>query len=63
MEDILKELVVQLTRIADLMENQEKRDIVTKKQNIKQVKEAVKARKDELLRDIASQSRRNTRRD
>ena len=43
-----------LEKIANLMENQEKRDIVQKKTNIKGLKEAVKTRKNELLQHAAN---------
>jgi hypothetical protein len=52
-EQLLKVIAEQLTRIADLMENQQKRDVVEKRKNIKVVKEAVKKRKNELLRTAA----------
>ena len=52
-EQLLKVIAEQLTRIADLMENQQKRDVVEKRKSIKVVKEAVKKRKNELLRSIA----------
>tara|TARA_B100000768_G_scaffold50990_1_gene49683 strand:+ start:374 stop:568 length:195 start_codon:yes stop_codon:yes gene_type:complete len=52
-EQLLKVIAEQLTRIADLMENQQKRDVVEKRKGIKVVKEAVKKRKNELLRTAA----------
>ena len=52
-EQLLKVIAEQLTRIADLMENQQKRDVVEKRKSIKVVKEAVKKRKNELLRTVA----------
>tara|TARA_B110000259_G_scaffold187544_1_gene242165 strand:- start:3734 stop:3928 length:195 start_codon:yes stop_codon:yes gene_type:complete len=52
-EQLLKVIAEQLTRIADLMENQQKRDVVEKRKGVKVVKEAVKKRKNELLRSIA----------
>lgn len=52
-EQLLKVIAEQLTRIADLMENQQKRDVVEKRKSIKVVKEAVKKRKNELLRTAA----------
>ena len=62
-EQLLKVIAEQLTRIADLMENQQKRDVVEKRKNIKVVKESVKKRKNELLRDAASRSIGDARRD
>ena len=52
-EQLLKVIADQLTRIADLMENQQKRDVVEKRKSIKVVKEAVKKRNNELLRTAA----------
>ena len=52
-EQLLKVIAEQLTTIADLMENQQKRDVVEKRKSIKVVKEAVKKRKNELLRTAA----------
>jgi|TARA_B110000305_G_C19202230_1_gene521725 hypothetical protein len=48
-----------LEKIANLMENQEKRDIVQKKTNIKGLKEAVKTRKNELLQHAANRKNSN----
>lgn len=62
-EQLLKVIAEQLTRIADLMENQQKRDIVEKRKSIKVVKEAVKKRKNELLRTAASRTIGNARKD
>jgi len=52
-EQLLKVIAEQLTRIAYLMENQQKIDVVEKRKSIKVVKEAVKKRKNELLRTAA----------
>lgn len=62
-EQLLKVIAEQLTRIADLMENQQKRDVVEKRKSIKVVKEAVKKRKNELLRTAASRTIGNARKD
>jgi hypothetical protein len=62
-EKYLKIIAEQLTRIADLLDNQEKRDIVEKRTAIKKVKEAVKTRKNELLRNAAGRTIGNARRD
>lgn len=61
-EKYLKIIAEQLTRIADLLDNQEKRDIVEKRTAIKKVKEAVKARKNELLRNAAGRTIGDARR-
>lgn len=52
-EQYLKVIAEQLTKIADLMDAQQKRDIVERRKNIKVVKEAVKKRKNEVLQSIA----------
>lgn len=62
-EQLLKVIAEQLTRIADLMENQQKRDVVEKRKSIKVVKEAVKKRKNELLRTAAGRTIGNARKD
>lgn len=64
MEELsLKVIAEQLTRIADLMENQQKRDVVEKRKGVKVVKEAVKKRKNELLRSIADRQVSKSSRD
>jgi len=62
-EQLLKVIAEQLTRIADLMENQQKRDVVEKRKGVKVVKEAVKKRKNELLRSIADRQVSKSSRD
>ena len=62
-EQLLKVIAEQLTRIADLMENQQKRDVVEKRKGIKVVKEAVKKRKNELLRKAADKPDSKSSRD
>lgn len=48
--DSLKEIALQLKRIADALDRQHKKDILTG--GLEKIKEAVKTRKDELLSDI-----------
>jgi hypothetical protein len=45
------------------MENQQKRDVVEKRNGVKVVKEAVKKRKNELLRSIADRQVSKSSRD
>jgi hypothetical protein len=49
----LTDIATQLKRIADIMERNEKRNLI-KNDGIEKVKEAVKKRKNELLRNIES---------
>jgi len=49
----LTDIATQLKRIADMMERNEKRNLI-KNDGIEKVKEAIKKRKDELLRNIES---------
>ena len=49
----LTDISTQLKRIADIMERNEKRNLI-KNDGIEKVKEAVKKRKNELLRNIES---------
>ena len=49
----LTDIATQLKRIADIMERNEKRNLI-KNDGIEKVKEAIKKRKDELLRNIES---------
>jgi hypothetical protein len=49
----LTDIATQLKRIADMMERNEKRNLI-KNDGIEKVKEAVKKRKNELLRNIES---------
>lgn len=61
-EKYLKIIAEQLTRIANLLDNQEKREIVEKRKDIKKVRESVKARKNELLRNASGRRNGDTRR-
>lgn len=47
----LTDIAAQLKRIADIMERNEKRNLI-KNDGIEKVKEAIKIRKDELLRNL-----------
>lgn len=47
----LTDIATQLKRIADIMERNEKRNLI-KNDGIEKVKEAIKIRKDELLRNL-----------
>ena len=47
----LADIATQLKRIADIMERNEKRNLI-KNDGIEKVKEAIKIRKDELLRNL-----------
>lgn len=47
----LTDIATQLKRIADIMERNEKRSLI-KNDGIEKVKEAIKIRKDELLRNL-----------
>ena len=47
----LTDIATQLKRIADMMERNEKRNLI-KNDGIEKVKEAIQNRKDELLRNI-----------
>lgn len=49
----LTDIATQLKRIADIMERNEKRNLI-KNDGIEKVKEAIQNRKNELLRDIKS---------
>lgn len=49
----LTDIATQLKRIADIMERNEKRNLI-KNDGIEKVKEAIKIRKDELLRNLKS---------
>jgi len=49
----LTDIATQLKRIADIMERNEKRNLI-KNDGIEKVKEAIKKRKNELLRNIES---------
>jgi hypothetical protein len=49
----LTDIATQLKRIADMMERNEKRNLI-KNDGIEKVKEAIKKRKNELLRNIES---------
>jgi hypothetical protein len=49
----LTDIATQLKRIADIMERNEKRNLI-KNDGIEKVKEAIQNRKDELLRNIKS---------
>lgn len=51
----LTDIATQLKRIADIMERNEKRNLI-KDDGIEKLKEAIKKRKDELLRDIKGTS-------
>ena len=52
----LTDIATQLKRIADIMERNEKRNLI-KNDGIEKVKEAIKIRKDELLRNIRTTKR------
>lgn len=58
----LTDIATQLKRIADIMERNEKRNLI-KNDGIEKVKEAIQNRKNELLRDIKSAKDGKSRRD